>query len=185
MSRPMHSVSMGSSEGYDMADRALNIASKQGSWVLLRNAHLCPEWLAGLEKKLRGLALNPSFRLFLTSEVHPRLPPNLLRASDVLVVEAPSGVRANVLRFLMGIPKERISKRPVERSRLYVLLAWLQAVVQERLRYVPLGWSKRYEFSEADAACALQAIDSWVESAAHGAQHISPEKVAQAFQFSA
>lgn len=35
----------------------------------------------------------------------------------------------------------------------------------------------RYEFSEADAACALQAIDSWVESAAHGAQHISPEKV--------
>ncbi|CAN0483562.1 unnamed protein product, partial [Hapterophycus canaliculatus] len=70
-------------------------------------------------------------------------PPNLLRASEVLVVEAPSGVRANVLRFLRGIPRERISKRPVERSRLYVLLAWLQAVVQERLRYVPLGWSKR------------------------------------------
>ncbi|CAN0409420.1 unnamed protein product, partial [Ectocarpus sp. 8 AP-2014] len=61
--------------------------------------------------------------------------------------------------------------------RLYVLLAWLQAVVQERLRYVPLGWSKRYEFSEADATCALQAIDSWVDGAAHGAQHISPEKV--------
>lgn len=35
----------------------------------------------------------------------------------------------------------------------------------------------RYEFSEADAACALQAIDSWLETAAHGAQHISPEKV--------
>lgn len=37
--------------------------------MLLRNAHLCPEWLGGLEKKLRGLALHPSFRLFLTSEV--------------------------------------------------------------------------------------------------------------------
>lgn len=35
----------------------------------------------------------------------------------------------------------------------------------------------RYEFSEADATCALQAIDSWVDGAAHGAQHISPEKV--------
>lgn len=34
-----------------------------------------------------------------------------------------------------------------------------------------------YEFSEADAACALQAIDSWLDGAAHGAQHISPEKV--------
>lgn len=39
------------------------------SWVLLRNTHLCPEWLGGLEKKLRGLSLHPSFRLFLTSEV--------------------------------------------------------------------------------------------------------------------
>lgn len=39
------------------------------SWVLLRNTHLCPEWLGELEKKLRGLALHPSFRLFLTSEV--------------------------------------------------------------------------------------------------------------------
>ena len=57
------------------------------------------------------------FAAVFRAQVHPRLPPNLLRASDVLVVEAPSGVRANVLRFLKGIPKERISKRPVERSR--------------------------------------------------------------------
>lgn len=51
------------------------------------------------------------------TQVHPRLPASLLRASEVLVVEAPAGVRANVLRFLRGIPKERITKRPVERSR--------------------------------------------------------------------
>ncbi|CAM9128550.1 unnamed protein product [Discosporangium mesarthrocarpum] len=173
----MQSVSMGSTEGYEMADKAMALAAKSGSWVLLRNGHLCPDWLGGLEKKLRALPLHPSFRIFITSEVHPRLPASLLRASEVLVVEAPSGVKANVLRFLRGIPRERMAKPPVERNRLYVLLAWLQAVVQERLRYVPLGWSKRYEFSEGDAACALQAIDSWVEAAANGAQHISPEKV--------
>ncbi|CAN0538210.1 unnamed protein product, partial [Scytosiphon promiscuus] len=49
--------------------------------------------------------------------------------------------------------------------------------------YGPAVSDGRYEFSEADAACALQAIDSWVESAAHGAQHISPEKASQAIQF--
>lgn len=41
----------------------------------------------------------------------------------------------------------------------------------------------RYEFSEADAACALQAIDSWVDGAAHGAQHISPEKVGSSLPY--
>lgn len=50
-------------------------------------------------------------------QVHPRLPASLVRASEVLVIEAPPGVKANVLRFLRGIPKERISKRPVEKSR--------------------------------------------------------------------
>lgn len=55
------------------------------SWVLLRNAHLCPEWLAGLEKKLRGLALNPSFRLFLTSEVRApdTTPCSIFDAQDI------------------------------------------------------------------------------------------------------
>ncbi len=53
----------------------------------------------------------------------------------------------------------RIDRDPVERSRLYMLLGWLNAVVHERLRYVPLGWTKRYEFSDADTQCAIECID--------------------------
>lgn len=33
----------------------------------------------------------------------------------------------------------------------------------ERLRYTPTGWSKRYEFSEADLRCALEIIDEFVD----------------------
>lgn len=29
-------------------------------------------------------------------------------------------------------------------------VCWLHALVQERLRYAPLGWAHAYEFSEAD-----------------------------------
>lgn len=36
----------------------------------------------------------------------------------------------------------RMDKHPVERSRLYFLLAWFHAVIQERLRYIPMGWTK-------------------------------------------
>lgn len=57
----------------------------------------------------------------------------------------------------------RVDRAPAERGRLYGLLAWFNAVVQERLRYVPRGWTKRYEFSEVDAACALDVIDQWVD----------------------
>jgi hypothetical protein len=44
----------------------------------------------------------------------------------------------------ISIPSSRIDKAPAERSRLYGLLAWLNAIIQERLRYAPLGWTKRY-----------------------------------------
>ncbi|CAM9277136.1 unnamed protein product, partial [Phaeothamnion confervicola] len=166
--RPMASVAMGSSEGYELAERAVAAAARDGSWVLLRNIHLCPDWLEALEKKLHGLQgqRHRDFRLFLTSDIHKALPASLLRQAEILAMEAPPGVRAGVLRFLQAVPAERMAAPPVERCRLYVLAAWLHAVVAERLRYIPLGWSKRHEFSEADAACALTAVDNWLDAAA-------------------
>ena len=64
----------------------------------------------------------------------------------------------------------------MERSRLYMLLGWLNAVVNERLRYTPLGWTKRYEFSDADTQCAMECIDQWVDKVCPGkSTHINPE----------
>lgn len=67
--------------------------AKSGSWVLLRNVHLCIEWLNVLDKRLQSTIFptaNPSFRLFLTCEIHPKLSPPLLRMSDVIVFEGKS-----------------------------------------------------------------------------------------------
>lgn len=57
-------------------------------------------------------------------------------------------------------------KAPNERARLYFLLAWFHAIVQERLRYVPLGWAKYYEFNESDLRVACDTLDTWIESTA-------------------
>jgi len=95
--------------------------------------------------------------------------------SDVAVVEASTGIKANLQRFFGAIPPSRAERQPAERCRLYSLLAWFNAVVQERLRYSPLGWTKRYEFSEADAACALDVIDEWVDEVAGPRAHVAPE----------
>lgn len=51
-------------------------------------------------------------------------------------------------------------------------------MVHERLRYAPLGWTKRYEFSDADTQCALDCIDQWVDRACPSkAAHINPEQL--------
>lgn len=65
---------------------------------MLKNVHLAPQWLVQLEKKLHSLQPHSGFRLFLTMEINPKLPVNLLRAGRIFVFEPPPGIRANLLR---------------------------------------------------------------------------------------
>jgi dynein heavy chain 1, cytosolic len=171
------SVAMGSQEGFTLADQAIAAASRQGSWVLLKNVHLAPSWLGQLEKKLQTLNPHRGFRLFLTMEANPSIPVNILRQSRLIMNEPPPGIKANLLDSLRSIPSPRLSKGPTEKVRLYFLLAWFHAVVQERLRYVPLGWSKSYDFNDSDMASAFGTIDAWLDASAKGRKNIDPASI--------
>src|SRR5690606_25520435 len=125
LNKQFKSLAMGSDEGFELADKTIVAASKAGHWVLLKNVHLAPQWLIQLEKRLHNLTCHSNFRLFLTCDIHPKLPPNLLRLSQVFVFEAPPGIKANLQRSFSVLPPTRMDKPPVERGKLYFLLAWL------------------------------------------------------------
>lgn len=175
--KQISSIAIGSAEGFNQADRAINAACKTGRWVMLKNVHLAPQWLVQLEKKMHSLQPHSGFRLFLTMEISPRVPVNLLRAGRIFVYEPPPGIRANLLRTFSTVPASRMMRAPSERARLYFLLAWFHAIVQERLRYVPLGWAKKYEFSESDLRVACDTLDTWIDGTAMGRTNLPPEKV--------
>lgn len=171
------SVAMGSQEGFTLADQAVAMAARQGSWVLLKNVHLAPSWLGQLEKKLQTLNPHRNFRLFLTMEANPSIPVNILRQSRILMNEPPPGIKANLSDSLRSISSARLTQGPAEKARLYFLLAWFHAVVQERLRYVPLGWSKTYDFNDSDMAAAFNTIDTWLNSVAKGRANVDPASI--------
>ena len=178
LGKELHGVAMGSEEGFTDAEKFVSSASKRGHWVMLKNCHLCTDWLRKtLVKKLQGLGngTHKDFRIFITSEINPKLPTGLLRISDTIVAEAPTGLKASISRFLTSIPVERMD-HPVK-NRLYLILAWVHSVVQERLSYMPFGFSERYEFTEADAIHALDVIDSLLDDAFGGRKQMDPEKV--------
>ena len=165
------SIAMGSPEGFNLADQAINQSSRSGQWVLLKNVHLAPGWLTQVEKKLQTLNPTPNFRLFLTMEINPLVPINILRQSRILMNEPPPGIKANILETLRNL---KISTGPVEKCRLYFILAWLHAIIQERLRYSPIGWSKIYEFNDSDQLSALNMIDKWINGIAKGRSNLDP-----------
>jgi len=176
------SMAMGSPEGFDEANSIVKKASKnkKGAWVCLKNVHLSPEWLTGLEKTMHRLELNPNFRIFLTmeTEVEPgKISTTLLRTASLIIFEPALGVKASLTRTYNSLSAQRVNKLPAERSTLYVVLAWLHAVILERLRFEPYGWTKKYEFSETDLRCACDGIDEWVDKISRGRHNISPAEI--------
>lgn len=65
------------------------------------------------------------------------------------------------------------------RKRIYVFTFTTlpPGIVQERLRYVPLGWAKYYEFNESDLRVACDTLDTWIDATAMGRTNLPPEKV--------
>ena len=148
-------IAMGSDEGVASADKAISNAAANGSWVLVKNVHLAPAWLQSLEKRLNALKPHSDFRLFLSMETSPKIPVSLLRTSRVLTYEQPAGIRANMKDSLSSLTHRKMDA-PAEKARLYLLLSFLHAVIQERLRYAPtLGWKGFWEFNDADVSKSI------------------------------
>ncbi|KAJ3451774.1 dynein heavy chain [Anaeramoeba flamelloides] len=174
----LRTIAIGSQESYGNALDAVTFAAKSGTWVLIKNVHLSPQWLSELERLIHSLpSPEPTFRLFLTTEFHPKLPPTLLRISQIFVFEAPPGIKANLLHTYLSLSHHNISTKPLERARLYFLLSWFHSIVQERIRYRPLGWSKGYEFNESDQRTSLDTIDYWINQIGANKTNIDPNKI--------
>jgi dynein heavy chain 1 len=170
-------VAMGSEESVASADNAITSAASNGSWVLIKNVHLAPHWLQSLEKRMSTLKPHDDFRLFLSMESSPKIPVNLIRASRSLVYEQPAGMRANI-KDTLTVLSDRGTRAPVEKARLYLLLCFLHAILQERLRYAPtLGWKGLWEFNDSDYECCSFIIDTWIDAMAQGRSNVPPVKL--------
>ncbi|XP_023289902.1 cytoplasmic dynein 2 heavy chain 1 [Orussus abietinus] len=139
------------------AEAALETACRNGDWLLLSNLQLAPTWLPHLEALLRSpvYALRkPETRVWLTTEQSSGFYPGLAGLCLKVAYEPPEGVKRNAKGSLRQL---RLRQRGSEEAAGTLMLAWLHAVLQERRRFVPQGWTREYEWSEADteAACEL------------------------------
>nr|BCL66104.1 cytoplasmic dynein 1b heavy chain [Volvox africanus] len=152
-----HEVAMGQGQA-EKAVALLRDCAKSGDWLVLKNVHLAVSWLPSLEKELLMLQKHENFRLFLTSEPHPKFPSTLLEMSLKITFEAPPGMKKNLQRTYEAWSAEYLSSGPPIRAQLLFVLAWFHAVVQERRTYIPQGWTKFYEFSFSDLRSGMDVI---------------------------
>lgn len=164
--RPIESLAVGAADSYSQIEQTVENAKSKGNWVIIKNVHLAPLWTRNFVKTLANMKCRQEFRIFMTSEINPKVGSSVFRSSRVIVFESATGVRANLRRVeTNGFQWPSI---PQERKKLTLNFLWLHAAVMERLRFEPLGWAKKYEFNDADLKFATQIGMRWLEQAAAG-----------------
>ncbi|KAK2515559.1 hypothetical protein Q9233_014072 [Columba guinea] len=104
--RNFHNVSLGQGQEV-VAEQALDLAAKEGHWVILQNIHLVANWLSSLEKKLEqhSEGSHQDFRVFISAEPAPSpeshiIPQGILENSIKITSEALTGMHANLHKAL-------------------------------------------------------------------------------------
>eukprot|EP00917_Polyrhabdina_sp_WS-2016_P007442 GHVP01016658.1.p1 GENE.GHVP01016658.1~~GHVP01016658.1.p1 ORF type:complete len:4656 (-),score=837.71 GHVP01016658.1:4666-18633(-) len=174
------SIAIGTEDSNKAAEKAIDEAAQKGRWILMKNIHLSPNWLVEIERKLRRQNPHENFRLFMTSEFNEQVPSSLIRMSNKLAFESPAGIKASLQRTYARSYSlnENLEKKPVSaRLRLHFLLSFLHAVCLERKRYMPIGWSKKYEFSDSDFHCSFDVIEEWIQLVSEGSDVLDPQSI--------
>lgn len=152
-------VAMGTKEGIELANKEIKHAQNVGSWVVVQNVQLAPEWLGSLSDALSSTSAH-GFRVFLSCDVASKvIPATLVHQSTVIVLENRLSMQNRVSELYEAIPRAIIAANPGERKHLYFLLIWFHCMVMERLQYVPIGFHNRYDFSVADFKAACYVVE--------------------------
>jgi len=155
--RLLHPLSLGQGQAKKAREK-INAIAKEGHWIYLANCHLSISFLDELEKIIDQLRAHidegSQFRLFLSSNPHPRFPISILQRSIKITTEPPKGIRENMLRLYTNMPEEQFTrvnqKIHVQYKKLLFSLCWFHCILLERRKFKTLGWNVAYDFNESD-----------------------------------
>jgi len=157
------------------ASKAIESGVGDGNWVFLANCHLAISWMADLEtlieKYLLQNAPNEGFRLWLSSDPHPKFPISILQYAVKVTTEPPKGLKANMTRLYTSSVQEKFFTRVTEEAKykkLLYSLCWFHSVLIERRKFKSLGWNEVYSFNDSDFEVSENILEMYLGFAEEG-----------------
>ncbi|XP_045075717.1 dynein axonemal heavy chain 11-like [Coregonus clupeaformis] len=91
----LHNVSLGQGQEA-VAEVAMEMAAKEGHWVILQNIHLVARWLGSLEKLLERCCegSHQDYRVFMSAEPAPTPQEHII----------PQGILENAIKITTSLP---------------------------------------------------------------------------------
>ncbi|XP_071813348.1 dynein beta chain, ciliary-like isoform X2 [Apostichopus japonicus] len=167
-----HNVSLGQGQEI-VAEQAMDLAAKEGHWVVLQNIHLVAKWLSTLEKKLEAYSIgsNAAYRVYMSAEPAGSpdshiIPQGILESSIKITNEPPTGMFANLHKALDNFTQDTLEMcaREAEFKAILFSLCYFHAVVAERRKFGPQGWNRVYPFNTGDLTISVYVLYNYLEA---------------------
>ncbi|XP_059157269.1 dynein axonemal heavy chain 6-like [Physella acuta] len=169
-------ISLGRGQGPKAEELISKAQILKGRWVFLQNCHLAASWMPKLQAIVEKFNqpsednLDPQFRLWLSSRPDTAFPISILQHGIKMTIEAPQGLKANLLRTFgssgAGVVSENLyntgSSKQGWRPLLYGLCLF-NSVIHERKKYGTLGWNIPYEFNDSDLEVSILKLQMLLE----------------------
>ena len=86
---------------------------------------------------MEGNEPHPNFRLWLSSDPHPKFPISILQRAAKMTTEPPRGLKANMMRLYNLISEEQFArcKQASKYKKLLFCLCWFHSVLLERRKF--------------------------------------------------
>ena len=149
-----HNISLGQGQEI-VAENAMELAAKEGHWVVLQNIHLVSKWLSTLEKNMEkhGESSHENFRMFVSAEpagdpsAHI-IPQGILETAIKITNEPPTGMQANLHKALDNFNQDTLEmcSKETEFKSILFALCYYHAVVAERRKFGAQGWNRYLRF---------------------------------------
>jgi dynein heavy chain len=170
-------VSLGQGQG-PKAEAAVAEGKSRGMWVILQNCHLSVSWMPKLEAIVEDIdpdVVDSAFRLWLTTMPSNDFPVSVLQNGMKLTIEAPKGLKFNLLQAYLGVEQEWFDEAGAVHPnnpkmcthafrKMLFGLCFFHASIQERCQFGALGWNIPYSFSEQDRDISKSQLRIFLES---------------------
>ncbi|XP_070187600.1 dynein beta chain, ciliary-like isoform X2 [Littorina saxatilis] len=170
--RNFSNISLGQGQEI-VAEQAMEVAAKEGHWVVLQNIHLVARWLPKLEKLIEEYSEegHESYRLFISAEPAGNpdshiIPQGILESAIKITNEPPTGMFANLHKALDNFTQETMEMcaRETEFKSILFSLCYFHAVVCERRKFGPQGWNRVYPFNTGDLTISMNVLYNYLEA---------------------
>jgi dynein heavy chain len=156
-----------------VAEQALDVAAKEGHWVILQNIHLVAKWLSTLDKKLEAYSegSHEAYRVYISAEPAASreghiIPQGILEACIKITNEPPTGMKANLEKAFYCFNQDTLEMcaRENEFKSILFSLCYFHAVVSERRKFGAQGWNRPYPFNIGDLTISVNVLYNYLEA---------------------